>query len=73
MYKKKSLYLILTIIVVILTITLVVSINYFYTYSSIKNDVGNILKEVIGISLFIIIALFFTIRHFVMKPLFITI
>lgn len=73
MYKKKSLYLILTIIVVILTITLVVSINYFYTYSSIKNDVGNILKEVIGISLFIIIALFFTIRHFVMKPLFNTI
>ena len=70
MYKKKSLYLILTIIIVILTITMVVSINYFYIYSSIKNDIENILKEIIGISLFVIIALFFTIQHFVIKPLF---
>ena len=73
MYKKKSLYLIFTIIITILTVTMVASINYFYIYSSIKNDIGNILQEIIGISLFVILALFFTIRHFIIEPLFNTI
>ena len=73
MYKKKSLYLIFTIIITILTVTMVASINYFYIYSSIRNDIGNILQEIIGISLFVILALFFTIRHFIIEPLFNTI
>ena len=66
--KKSSLYLILIIIITLL-ITVSVSVNFFYIYSPDKNDMEDILKKVIVISLFIIVFLFFTIHHFVIKPL----
>jgi PAS domain S-box-containing protein len=66
--KKSSLYLILTIIITLL-ITVSVSVNFFYIYSPDKNDMEDILKKVIVISLFIIVFLFLAIHHFVIKPL----
>ncbi len=66
--KKSSLYLILIIIITLL-ITVSVSVNFFYIYSPDKNDMEDILKKVIVISLFIIVFLFLAIHHFVIKPL----
>ena len=61
---KKSLYLILA-IVIVLVVTIAVYLSTLFT----THDVENIFKEIIGISLFIIISLFFTIKYFVVKPL----
>ena len=61
---KKSLYLILA-IVIVLVVTIAVYLSTLFT----THDIENIFKEIIGISLFIIISLFFTIKYFVVKPL----
>jgi PAS domain S-box-containing protein len=61
---KKSLYLILA-VVIVLVVTIAVYISTFFA----TNNIEDIFKEIIGISLFIIISLFFTIKYFVVKPL----